>query len=88
MTDDKMQRRLSGAAVGLLAACCAVHLILLTAGVGALAAAAAGASVVAIGVLLIGAGLFWATRRRAVSGPVDHLEDRKRHQSPEEARHG
>jgi hypothetical protein len=56
-------RRLPTAAAGLLAVCCTAHLILLAAGVGALAAATAGASLVALGIVGVGTDLWWTARR-------------------------
>jgi hypothetical protein len=55
--------RLPAAAAGLLTMCCTLHLILLAAGVGALAAGTAGASLVALGIVGVGAGLWWTARR-------------------------
>jgi hypothetical protein len=49
--------RLPTTAAGLLAICCTLHLILLAAGVGAPAAATAGASLVALGIVGVGAGV-------------------------------
>ncbi len=56
-------RRLPAAAAGLLTACCTLHLILLAVGVGAVAAAAAGVSLAALGIVVVGAGLWWTARR-------------------------
>jgi hypothetical protein len=63
-----VERRLLPAAAGLLAACCTLHLILLAAGVGALAAAATGASLVALGVAGVDVGLWWTARRHSRRG--------------------
>lgn len=62
-------RRLPAAAAGLAATCCAVHLTLLAAGFGALAATAAGAGVVAVGIAVFAGLWWWATRRRNTSMP-------------------
>jgi hypothetical protein len=64
---SNLGRRLPAAAAGLFAACCTVHLTLLFLGVGTLLAATAGATVVAAGTALIGAGLRWSHRRRSRS---------------------
>jgi hypothetical protein len=50
-------------AAGLLTLCCTAHLILLAATVGALTAATAGASLVAPGIVGVGAGVWWTARR-------------------------
>jgi hypothetical protein len=64
MSGGRVERRLPAAAAGLAAACCTLHVTLLAAGVGALAAAAAGASLVGVGVLAIAGVVWWTIRRR------------------------
>jgi len=47
--------------------CCTVHLVMLTAGVAAVTAAAIGAGIIAVGFLVTGAGLWWAIHRAAAT---------------------